>query len=127
LSRTFPATPGQVGEARRFLASQLDGSPLTADALVCLSELATNAVLHSRSARPGGQFTVRISSAPGSMRVQVIDGGGLWAPGPDGDDHGHGLMIVAALATRLQISDRGTDSPARTVTFEMSLRSPTPI
>jgi hypothetical protein len=36
-------------------------------------------------------------------------------------------MIVAALATRLQISDRGTDSPARTVTFEMSLRSPTPI
>ena len=48
-SRRFPATPEQAGEARRFLAAILDGHPAD-DAILCLSELVTNATLHSRSA-----------------------------------------------------------------------------
>jgi hypothetical protein len=41
-SRSFPATPEQAGEARRFLAAILDGHPAD-DAILCLSELVTNA------------------------------------------------------------------------------------
>ena len=58
-SRRFPATPEQAGEARRFLAAILDGRPAD-DAILCLSELVTNATIHSRSAQPGGCLTVRV-------------------------------------------------------------------
>ena len=37
-SRSFLATADQVREARQFLAEVLDGIPLAADALTCLSE-----------------------------------------------------------------------------------------
>jgi serine/threonine-protein kinase RsbW len=121
-SRTFPATPDQVPQARRFLASLLDGSPAAGEALLCLSELVTNSIQHSRSARPGGRFTVRVTRTPGRLRVEVTDEGGPWEPRPCGEVHGRGLQIVRALAARLRISDPHTGSPARTVTFEMDLR-----
>jgi hypothetical protein len=41
--RVFPGEAGQVRAARRFLAGLLDGCPAAGDALVCVSELATNA------------------------------------------------------------------------------------
>ncbi len=40
-SRTFPATPKQVSEARRFLAGLLAGHSAAADAILCLSDLST--------------------------------------------------------------------------------------
>lgn len=121
LSHTFPATPDQVRAARRFLAAALIGCPAAGDALVCLSELVTNAICHSRSARPGGRFGVRVSRAPSRLQVEVTDEGGPWAPQSAGDEHGHGLAIVTALVTHVRITDLDRDSPARTVTFEMSL------
>ena len=33
-ARAFPGTPGQVGEARRFVAHLLEGSPFYDDAVV---------------------------------------------------------------------------------------------
>lgn len=124
-SRTFPATRDQVPQARRFLAALLSGSPLAGDAVICLGELAANAVTHSRSARPGGHFGVRVtvSQAPGWLTVAVTDEGGRWAPRPASEDHGRGLDIVRALAAAVRISDPhpGADPPARTVTFRMRL------
>ena len=58
-SRSFPATPEQAREARRFLAAILDGHPAD-DAILCLSELVTNATIHSQSHQPGGCLTVRV-------------------------------------------------------------------
>ena len=49
----FPARPEQVGQARKFLAAALGGCPATDDAVLCLSELVGNSVLHSASRRPG--------------------------------------------------------------------------
>jgi anti-sigma regulatory factor (Ser/Thr protein kinase) len=79
--RTFPARAAQVGDVRRFLARLLGASPLAADAVLCVSELAANAIQHSRSACPGGMFTVRVTLTATSLRVEVIDNGGQWHPG----------------------------------------------
>jgi anti-sigma regulatory factor (Ser/Thr protein kinase) len=98
-SRTFPGTPEQVREARRFLADILAGQPATGDALLCLSELVSNAVLHSHSGKPGGQFSVRVEMNENLLRIEVLDGGGLWAgAGAPDEQHGRGLNIVSQLA-----------------------------
>lgn len=99
-SRAFPATPQQVGEARRFLAAILDGRSAADDAVLCLSELASNAVLHSRSAAPGAQFRVRATVKKDQLRVEVSDNGGPWLRPDSNDDqqHGRGLVIVGRLA-----------------------------
>jgi len=120
-SRVFPATPDQVGQARRFLAGILGDCPGAGDAILCLSELAANAILHSRSARPGGRFAVRVHRATGWLRVEVTDEGGPWAPGAGGDAHGRGLTVVRALAASFTVGEPGAVSPARTVAFEMGL------
>jgi serine/threonine-protein kinase RsbW len=98
--KSFPGLASEVGEARRFLAGHLDGCPVADDALVCLSELATNVVLHSDSRLPGGSFEVRGSMSPaGRLRVEVTDQGGPWHPVDDpSGQHGRGLLIVASLA-----------------------------
>jgi len=68
---------------------------------VCLSELATNAVLHSRSGRPGGTFWVRACVDGGRVRVEVEDEGGAWEPARGGNGQsGRGLVIVSNLASR---------------------------
>lgn len=98
-SRAFPGTPAQVGEARRFLATILAGRPVAGDAVLCLSELVTNATLHSHSGKPGGQFTVRVEMNENLLRVEVRDEGGSWhgTRAPD-EQHGRGLNIVSQLA-----------------------------
>jgi len=115
--RVFPGEAGQVRAARRFLAGLLDGCPAAGDALVCVSELATNAVLHSRSGRPGGRFSVCAALRAGSVRVAVADEGGPWGQERDGDGQsGRGLLIVRALAGRWGRDEGGA---GRTVWFEI--------
>jgi Histidine kinase-like ATPase domain len=97
--RAFPALTPQVAEARRFLARILSGCTVADDAILCLSELAANACLHSASQLPGGTFTVRVLILDGAeVRIEVADNGGPWTA-RDGDDRPHGLTIVASLAS----------------------------
>jgi anti-sigma regulatory factor (Ser/Thr protein kinase) len=59
------------------------------------SELATNAILHSRSGRPAGTFSVRVTLYPDDYAwVEIIDQGGEWT----NDRHGRGLTAVDAIA-----------------------------
>ena len=116
-SRTFPATPEHVRQARVFLASLLGDSPAAPDALVCLSELATNSVQHSRSRRPGGQFTVRATMHQGRLRTEVEDEAGPWEPPSHRDgQRGRGLLIVGCLADQGGITASAT---TRVVWFEI--------
>jgi anti-sigma regulatory factor (Ser/Thr protein kinase) len=121
-SRTFPADAAQIGEARRFLAGILGGLPEADDAVLCLSELATNATVHSRS-RDGGQYAVRVELHDQYLRVAVRDQGGHWAQPNDADDrHGRGLLIVSRMA-----SAWGRDGDAAagwTVWFEIDCSQP---
>lgn len=95
----FPARPDQVRRARHGLARALGDCPVADDALLCLSELASNAVLHSASRLPGGTFTVRADIHPGyHVRIEVHDRGGTWRQADHADGRLHGLAIVRTLA-----------------------------
>ena len=117
-SRAFAATLMQAREARRFLAAILDGRRGADDAVLCLSELAANATIHSHSRRPGGHFTVRAEMRGDRLRVEVHDEGGPWI-WPQREDawRGRGLLIVSKLArTWGRIGDSAT---GWTVWFDM--------
>jgi anti-sigma regulatory factor (Ser/Thr protein kinase) len=108
--REFAAQPLQVAHARRFVAGILTGLAAADDIVLCVSELASNAVLHSSSRAPGGHFIIRAwISAAGRIRAEVEDCGGPWVPDAGLDEErGRGLLIVARLATRWGIT--GSDS-----------------
>jgi anti-sigma regulatory factor (Ser/Thr protein kinase) len=92
---TFHAQPDQVSRVRAAVASHLAGCPVTDDALVVVSELATNALLHSDSR--GEFFIVRCEVFPRYVWVEVEDLGGQWRH-PQPGDRPHGLYIVDVLA-----------------------------
>jgi anti-sigma regulatory factor (Ser/Thr protein kinase) len=123
-SRAFPAAPEQVREARRFLAGVLDGGPAAGDAVLCLSELVTNATVHSRSGEPGGRFTVTAAIAGGRLRVEVRDEGGPWTQPVRSRDgqHGRGLLVVGQLAR--DWGRAGDSATGWTIWFTMNLGTP---
>jgi anti-sigma regulatory factor (Ser/Thr protein kinase) len=112
---TYPASAEHIGQVRANLRGLLDDCPVADDVILCASELAANAVLHSDSRKPGGKFTVRAEVIPRQYaRIEVEDSGGTWiAASPDPDrSQRHGLDIISALA-----ADWGIDGDhcARTV------------
>lgn len=116
-SRAFPAIPAQVREARQFLSAILDGRPAASDAILCLSELATNATVHSRSREPDGHFCVRVQLHGSHLRVEVSDQGGPWAqPAHLDERNGRGLLIVDQLTHNW--GRTGNDQAGWTTWFE---------
>jgi serine/threonine-protein kinase RsbW len=112
LRRTFRGEPGQVPLARDFVRRYMSGRHCPAEAvqdvLVCATELAENAVLHSRSGLPGGHFSVEVAICAGhSVHVSVEDSGGPWAARGTGDieaECGRGLRVVSALSADMGIT-----------------------
>ena len=119
----FPARADQVSRARRLLAGILDGHQRADDAVLCLSELVTNAIVHSRSRQPGGSFSVRTQIDSHLLRVEVCDQGGPWhkptRPSAD-EQNGRGLLIVGQIASRWGCE--GHSQHGWTVWFEMDTR-----
>ncbi|MFE6037179.1 ATP-binding protein [Streptomyces sp. NPDC056452] len=107
--------------ARQFVrAALLDwacGVPVD-DVLLCVSELATNALVHG--VPPGRGFRVRLSWER-VLRVEVHDsGGGEVQAGPDPAPHqeyGRGLVLVGALADAWGVGER---SPGKAVWCEFA-------
>lgn len=90
--------PGDVSLARRFLKEHCqdwDCADLISDAELLVSELVTNALVHTRA-----RCELRAGLSATALRLQVIDGA---AAVPDlrvageGDENGRGLLLVSAL------------------------------
>jgi serine/threonine-protein kinase RsbW len=96
--RRYPGERGQARLVRAALALLLDGCPRADDAVLIASELAANAGVHSNSAAPGGQFTVRAEVYCGDyVWIEVEDQGGPWIRGENHDGYVHGLALVDAV------------------------------
>ncbi|MFB7599276.1 ATP-binding protein [Streptomyces sp. NPDC056160] len=111
--------------AREFVGAALVDWALTArgdDVLLCVSELATNALLHG--VPPGRGFAVFLTLHEGRvLRVEVHDSGGGRVRQPEASaesEHGRGLLLVAALADKWGVEER---SPGKIVWTEFGCRS----
>lgn len=121
-TRRYPATPDSPAAARRLVGAVLaegghGGSPLQ-DAVLVVSELATNALIHARS-----PFSVAVRSEGEHLRLSVHD----WSkaePRLRASDSaavsGRGLQLVAAVCDRWGV-ERGPDG--KTVWAELRLAS----
>ena len=104
-SVTYPGTSEHIRVVRADLRRLLSDCPLADDVILCTSELAANAAIHSRSRLPGGTFTIRATTSSGHYAwVEIEDSGGPWVPAISDPTRHHGLDIVRALA-----SDWGID------------------
>ncbi|MFF5661578.1 ATP-binding protein [Streptomyces griseofuscus] len=106
-----------VPAARRFAEWSLSYWGLTdwersADVLLCVSELATNAVVHG--VPPGRGFLLRLCHEAALVRVEVHDSGtGVPAVAhPTLDEGGRGLLLVSALSDKWGVGER---SPGKIV------------
>jgi serine/threonine-protein kinase RsbW len=101
---TYPGTIDQARAVRADLRGLLDGCPMADDVILCASEMAANAALHSRSRLPGGQFTVRAEIHPGDyIWIEVEDNGGPWLETAPDSGRSHGLDLIRALASEWAI------------------------
>jgi anti-sigma regulatory factor (Ser/Thr protein kinase) len=104
LLRVLPGTADSASAAR-LMARQLlgDSDPAAETVMLLVSELVTNAIVHSQSGAPGGTVTVALCPVAAGVLVQVRDDGGPSVPclaeiGAHGAEHGYGLLLVDALA-----------------------------
>jgi anti-sigma regulatory factor (Ser/Thr protein kinase) len=100
----IPCLPEHVHAARSFTGLVLGVHDIDDDGIASLlvSELVTNSVLHSDSAKPGGTVTITVAVAPGEVLIEVTDNGGGGEPVPrdagDEGENGRGLHLVRELA-----------------------------
>ncbi len=117
MAADLPAVAG----ARRFLRGTLEtwgiDADLVDDAVLCLAELVTNAIVHTH-----GGCRVWARLAGHVLRIEVVDRGSLGpvriASAGEMAGHGRGLQLVAALASRT-----GRDAAACRAWFELDVPS----
>ncbi|MFF5091909.1 ATP-binding protein [Streptomyces niveus] len=108
----FDARPESVGQARAFTSEALAdwGLPGRAeDIRLCVSELATNALVHGTA--PGHGFLVELNTDEDVVRLEVHDSRrqhpeARRAAGTD--TSGRGLILVNALADGWGVEDRAS-------------------
>jgi anti-sigma regulatory factor (Ser/Thr protein kinase) len=112
IQRYFKARPESIGQARAFTAETLTGWGLPGraeDIRLCVSELATNAVVHGTT--PGHGFLVRLDLVENAeaVRLEVHDSSRQHPEArqaADTDLSGRGLTLVDALADGWGVQDR---------------------
>ncbi|MFG2006436.1 ATP-binding protein [Spirillospora sp. NPDC048911] len=109
---TVPGMPRAVQAVRRFAMELLTERPFRDDLVLCLSELVTNAVVHTASGR-GGHVTVAITEGGEGVQVDVSDDGGTGVPEICHEAEGvsgRGLRLVEGLAGSwgVRVSREGT-------------------
>jgi hypothetical protein len=69
-ARVFGGRDDQVAEARRFVAEAIGDAPVRDEAVLLVSEVSTNALVHTASGN-GGKFEVTVCLAGRRVRVDV--------------------------------------------------------
>jgi anti-sigma regulatory factor (Ser/Thr protein kinase) len=114
-SKVFEPVPAQVRDARIFVASVLlTWGVDTDDAVLLVSELATNAVLHARS-----EFGVCVSHEGDRVRVEVSDDNSRlpsFVTVPDDANSGRGLLLLQTVSGSWGVESHGS---GKTIWFEM--------
>lgn len=114
-SRNFEGLPEYLTDVReftRFVAGNRGGADLLE---MIASELAGNAIQHSDSGGPGGQFTLQLAGLEDRWHVRVVDQGGSQEPHVcerpsienmkdldglgDEAESGRGLAMIAAVSS----------------------------
>ncbi|MDG4858474.1 ATP-binding protein [Streptomyces sp. T-3] len=126
----FPRDRRSIPAARRFAREAFADWrwPQPDDALLCVSELTTNALLHG--VPPGRGFRLRLACDGGVLRIEVHDSGDGTPRIPDGHaepecerEGGHGLLLVSALAGKWGV---GVRDPGKVVWCEFDFPRPAP-
>lgn len=79
--RVLPGVAGSAAAARAMARDLLgDASPAAETVMLLISELVTNAIVHTRSGAPGGTMTVALCPGPTGVLVQVRDDGAESVP-----------------------------------------------
>jgi signal transduction histidine kinase len=118
VTEEFEGVPESVRRARRLALDTLAGAGTSGDeAVLLLSELATNAVIHA-----GSPFQVTIRCRDDRLRIEVADGSRAVArrqrfSATSGT--GRGLALVDDIADRWGVDERGD---GKTVWFELAVR-----
>ena len=119
--RAFPGRPEQIAYARDFTRRVLGPCPALDEAVLLVSELATNAIEHTATAHEGS-FHVTICRGDSTLLIAITDDGSdtIPMPGHEADalaETGRGLELVELIADRW---DHCGDENSRTVWFELS-------
>lgn len=124
-TRTFRGHRDQLACVREFARAALGPVPVLDEAVLLVSELCTNALLHTASGRNGGMFEVAVYTGTCSARIEVRDEGGSQAPALHPSDAlaetGRGLGLVALLSD--EWGHHG-DHTGRSVFFELRWKEP---
>lgn len=120
----FPGAHDQVRRARALVRTLLAGTGCEDDAALVVTELANNALQHTRSGVEGGWFGVEVVANDARVLVSVTDQGAggelVWANSGPGAEDGRGLFIVAELAA--SCGARVESDGAHTVWAELGAR-----
>jgi anti-sigma regulatory factor (Ser/Thr protein kinase) len=109
--RAYPGLPGTVGQVRRDVRAILGQCPevITDDVVLVVSELAANAIRHSRSGTDGGTYVVRVShlvtERVPNIWIEVLDQGNPSWDGTLRPELTHGLSVVQHLSTWMGSDD----------------------
>jgi anti-sigma regulatory factor (Ser/Thr protein kinase) len=128
VSLTLPAKPESVALARREaaeLGARLNLTQRQIDDLKTLvSEACTNAAIHAYDGA-GGSFDFRVTPRANAILITVADDGDGIRPRPASERSSGrlGLLLMAALASRVEISERPGGGTRLSIRFALSNRS----
>lgn len=124
-SKEFAGRPECLVDARHFTLAVLDGCDAAYTVALVADELAGNAIKHTASGEPGGEFVLRLARFGDRCRVRVDDQGGPSTPAvyvaDDEDEAGRGLTIVATLSAGWGVDG---DESARSVWADIAFEQP---
>jgi anti-sigma regulatory factor (Ser/Thr protein kinase) len=107
-ARSFPGLPASVPEARAFVRAQFAGQDESTvyAAVMCTSELFTNAIAYTASRLPGREVLVMVCAGQAQSTVHVVNSGEVPPCLRMAGGLGQGLQIVGCLASAFGVNGR---------------------